>query len=92
MAKKQWGGKKKATPPSLDDELQAEATQKAGAAMFPLLEQFTEKNFNRPITSLTKHEIEWLAVAAITGWVLCRAEQAKTYGEDVAELIKRIEL
>jgi len=90
MANKKGGAK--ASPLSLDDELQAEATKKAGEAMHPLLQQFIEHDFKRPISSLSSNDIEWLAVAAISGWVLSRAKQHKKYGGDIGELIRKIEV
>ena len=93
MAKKDYKkGGAKASPPSEDDVLQANATEKAGEAMMPIMAGFIEKNFARPISTLSKTDIEWLAVAAIQGWIHARAEQAKTYGNDVGEMIRKIEL
>ena len=86
------GGRKPSRPLSEDDELQANATEKAGEAMLPILEGLIDKNFARPISTLSKTDIEWLAVAAITGWIHARAEQAKTYKADVGKMIREIEI
>jgi hypothetical protein len=86
-------GRGQNSPPTLFDEnrLQANATEKAGEAMMPIMQGFIKDNFGRPISTLSKSDIEWLAVAAITGWIHARAEQAKEYGGDVGELIRMIE-
>ena len=83
------GGSRKVPPkpPSLDGMLQAEATAAAVAAMIPVMEGLIEKNQTRMIRTMAKTDLEWMAVAAITGWVLKRAEQAKAYDQDCQALI-----
>lgn len=90
MVKKKRGAEKR--PSDLDDELQREATTKAGEAMFPLLESYIERNPSRQIMSLSRSEVEWLAVAAICGWIKARSEQAKTYDSRAAQMILDIEM
>lgn len=76
--------------PSLDDQLQMDATDKAVEAMFPILEDLISKHPARAVTTLTRTDLGWLAVAAITGWIHARAEQAKTYDAKAADYIKDI--
>ena len=66
-----------ARPPSLDDELQREAEQRAGDAIGDWL---MGTNYNRPIAHLSRDELRFMAAAAISGWVLARAEQARSEG------------
>jgi len=93
MAKKAYKkGGAKASPPSEDDVLQANATEKAGEAVGVIMLTLIEKDFNRQICTLSKTDLEWLAVAAITAWLKARAEQAKEYGKNAIEWIRKIEL
>jgi hypothetical protein len=92
IKRKGRGASKAPRKPSLDDRLQEEATVKAGEAMQLMLADLIKKNFNRPISTLTKRDIEWLAVSAISGWIQARAEQAKTYDDDVGKLIRDVEI
>lgn len=77
-------------PPSIHDELQREATIAATEAIFPILENAIEHNPTRQINTLTREEIEFMAVAAIVGWVLKRAEQEQVWKDrlpDTMELL-----
>lgn len=65
--------------PNPDDELQVEATEAAAMAMTPLLEQY---GLRRQIHTLTRDELAWLAVAAITAWVIRRSDQYKRTGDE----------
>lgn len=76
-----------ALPRSLQDELQEEATVAARESMIRMLEGMIQDNPERLIRSLTKQDLDWLAVAAISGWVVKRAEQAKEHGTDPAIMI-----
>jgi len=37
-------------------------------------------NYNRPIAHLSRDELRFMAAAAISAWVLARAEQARCEG------------
>lgn len=65
--------------PSLD-ELQREATARAGMAIGDWL---TGINMNRPIHRLTRDELTNMAAVAISAWVLARAGQATILGTTV---------
>lgn len=56
------------------DELQREAEQAAAEAIGKALEWIGIK---RQVASISRSELNTLAVAAVTGWVLKRAEQAQ---------------
>ena len=66
-----------ARPPSFEDELQREAEQRAGDAIGDWL---MGTNYNRPIAHLSRDELRFMAAAAISAWVLARAEQARCEG------------
>jgi hypothetical protein len=72
---------------SVDDEMQEEATEAAWRAMGKVLWSCIEQNPNRPASQLSEQELSWLAVAAITGWISCRAKQAKRTSQDAEGLI-----
>jgi hypothetical protein len=59
-------------PPTLEDELQREAEQRAGMAIGDWL---MGRNLNRPISGLTRDELRLMAAVAIGTWVCVRAEQ-----------------
>lgn len=54
-----------------------------GKTLWTCIEQHPE----RLISSLSEQELNWLAVAAITGWISCRVKQARRTGRDVDSLI-----
>jgi hypothetical protein len=72
---------------SVDDKLQEEATEAAWRAMGKTLWTCIEGHPERLISSLSEQELNWLAVAAITGWITARAKQAKIAGKDPESLI-----
>jgi len=51
-------------------------------------EDFCKGNPRHPLTVLKMKDMERLAAAAISGWIVARAGQAQTYGEDVEAMIK----
>jgi hypothetical protein len=59
-------------PPTLEDDLQREAEDRAGMAMGDWL---MGRNLNRPISKLTRDELRLMAAVAIGTWVIVRAEQ-----------------
>ena len=66
------------------DELQREAEQAAAEAIGKALEWI---GIDRPIRSIGRSELQMIAVAAVTGWVLKRAEQAKREPGIMTELM-----
>lgn len=70
------------TQQDLDDE----ATDAAISHVIPFLEQAIERNHDRMIRTLSKDEINWIAVAAITGYIVCRSKQAKRLGCDFEDI------
>jgi hypothetical protein len=83
-------GKGGSCPPSYQDDLQAEATQAAVKELGHMLWSMVETSPNRLVTSLSAQELEWLAVAAICGWIFKRSEQSVTVSRDVEQLIKEV--
>ncbi len=81
------GGK---TAPSHHDELQAEATRAAAKAIARHLEGCIERNSNRMIRTLTMFDLDFLAIAAISAWVLARADQAIVVKCDVEKAIRDV--
>ncbi len=79
------GGK---TASSFEDDQQAEATRAAGQAVAQMLESYIEFNADRMIRTLLMTDLEWIAIAAITGWVKARADQAIVVKRDVEEAIR----
>lgn len=72
---------------SVEDEMQEEATEAAWRSMGKVLWTCIEMNPQRPASQLSEQEMSWLAVAAITGWICARAQQARQTGRDVESLI-----
>lgn len=66
--------------PTLDDKLQAEAVGAAVAMMVPVLKSFMDDKPSREIRELAKPHAEKIAIAAISGWIAKRAEQATRKG------------
>jgi hypothetical protein len=60
---------------SIEDFRQQESTEAAAEGVGKMLEQL---GINRQIRTLSWEELQWIAVAAITGWTLKRAEHLKT--------------
>lgn len=58
--------------PSIEDELQQEATE---AAVRGLVDQMKRFNPARPMRALNQKELEMMAIGAISGWTQCRARQ-----------------
>lgn len=56
-----------------DDQFQAFATREAAMAIGDWL--MASVNLKRPIRSLTAFELECLATAAISRWIVCRSER-----------------
>ena len=77
------GGRKPSRPLSEDDVLQAEATEAARDALMALFDEYIKDNFNRPMATLDKTDFAFMAHAAIVAWLQKRAEQAKTYGNEL---------
>lgn len=75
---------------SVDDDLQAEATEAAWRAMGKTLWTCIEQHPERLISSLSEQEMSWLAVAAITGWISARAKQAREHERDPEALISTL--
>lgn len=72
---------KKMSPPygvaiSFQDQLQEDATIAAMKSLGKTLWGIIEQNPMRPISHLSEEELQWLAIAAISGWCFKRAEQA----------------
>ncbi|CAB4142906.1 hypothetical protein UFOVP452_51 [uncultured Caudovirales phage] len=59
-------------PPSPEDEAQARATEAAAASLGAMLETI---GIQRPIASITWGELNRLAIAAVSGWVIARSQQ-----------------
>ncbi len=79
--------------PSLEDDLQAEATRAAAiCAGNWLQETILAHNNERLIRTLTIEQLEGLATAAISGWLTERAKQAHRFGkpEALADLIREV--
>lgn len=66
--------------PSLDDKLEAEAIDAAVALMVPVLKSFMEDKPSREIRELAKQHVGKIAIAAVSGWINKRAEQAARKG------------
>lgn len=77
-------------PLSFEHTLQEDATQAAMKSLGKVLWGLIEINPNRPIQHLSEDELTWMAIAAISGWVLKRAEQAKALKLDVDQLIDAV--
>lgn len=78
---------------SFQDQLQEDATKAAMKAVGKILWGMIEQNPLRPISLLSEDELQWLAIAAISGWCLKRAEQAKGLAKtanQLEEFIKEI--
>lgn len=58
------------------DELHGMATRAAADAIGALLEA---NGIERPIKTISRLELDMMAVACITAWVVKRAEQARLY-------------
>jgi hypothetical protein len=79
--------------PSLEDDLQAEATRAAArAAGHWLQEAVLKHNNDRMVRTLTIEQLEGLATAAISGWLTERAKQAHRIGkpESLIDLIREV--
>ncbi len=76
------------TAPSFEDDRQAEATRAAAQAVAQMLESYLEFNADRMVRTLLMTDLEWIAIAAITGWVKARADQAIAVKRDVNETIR----
>ena len=61
--------------PSLEDRLQAEATDAAARAMVPRVKTYLEKNPSLQVRQLTIEHMRLLAGDVISAWVKKRAEQ-----------------
>lgn len=69
---KNEGSRKAPRIPDPDDDLQQKATEAAAEAAGKMLESI---GINRPISSISWTELQWVAAAAVTGWVCERARQ-----------------
>lgn len=67
--------------PLTEDELQRAATVAAAAAIGEWL--LASGRLAAPIRSLTFAELQGIANAAVSGWIVARAEQAKTEAPDL---------
>lgn len=67
-------------------DLDDEATDRAAKAMIEFLRAAIEKDRDRKIRNLSDDEVHWMTVAALTGFILCRAAQAKRYNRDFDEI------
>ena len=79
--------------PSLEDNLQAEATRAAALAAGEWLQESVLKNNNdRMIRTLTIAQLEGLVTAGISGWLTERAKQAHRIGkpESLTDLIREV--
>ncbi len=79
--------------PSLEDDLQAEATRAAALTAGNWLQDAVLKpNNDRMVRTLTIAQLEGLATAAISGWLTERAKQAHRIGkpESLADLIREV--
>ncbi len=79
--------------PSLEDDLQAEATRAAArAAGHWLQEAVLKHNNDRLVRTLTIAQLEGLVAAGISGWLTERAKQAHRIGqpEALADLIREV--
>ena len=79
--------------PSLEDDLQAEATRAAALAAGDWLQESVLKhNNNRLISTLTMAQLEGLVAAGISGWLTERAKQAHRIGkpESLTDLIREV--
>lgn len=61
------------------DELHGMATRAAADAIGVILEA---NGIERPIRTISRLELDMMATACITAWVVKRAEQARLYGRD----------
>jgi hypothetical protein len=67
--------------PLTDNELQRAATDAAATAIGNYLME--SGRLAAPIRSLTFAELQGIASAAVSGWIVARAEQAKTEKPDL---------
>ena len=67
------------------DELHGMATRAAADAIGVLLEA---NGIERPIKTISRLELDMMAVACITAWVVTRAEQARLY--DLGDIRKEL--
>lgn len=74
---------------SFQNQLQEQATDAAVSAMGKMLWSIIETNPQRPCSALSETELGWLAVSAISGWVIERARQAKALSVDAEKLIEQ---
>ena len=76
-------------PITFDDAQQKNATEAAASSLGVMLESI---GINRPISTITWDELNWLAVAAITGWVRARCDQQVFENTRLVEVPKVTEL
>ena len=79
--------------PSLEDDLQAEATRAAALTAGDWLQEtILAHNNERMIRTLTIEQLESLVTAGISGWLTERAKQAHRIGkpEALADLIREV--
>ena len=79
--------------PSLEDDLQAEATRAAALVAGEWLQESVLKHNNdRMIRTLTIEQLEGLVTAGISGWLTARAKQAHRIGkpESLTDLIREV--
>lgn len=70
-------------------KLHQEAETHAINEMASVLETLIDGKFNRPVSSLTRHELGQIAFGAINGWIIKRYEQAKELDADIDDLINQ---
>lgn len=75
--------------PTVDDELQAEATAAAGDG---IIEQLKRMQLDKTLRQLTREEVDHLACGAISGWVMKRTEQQHGRQSELTELLKTLDI
>jgi len=75
-------------PPSIHDEIEAEAIEAAVSAV--IREVLEKMDHAKPIASMTKRDIRKVAISAISGWIVKRTElSAQSVEKAALELAER---